>query len=45
VARERSGDRDVAHLAVFGMDLDQGLHVAFVFERPERLDEPLGCSS
>src|SRR5918997_230832 len=41
VAREGFRHRDVAHVAVFGVDHDQGLDVSVFLQLPERLDEPV----
>jgi hypothetical protein len=39
VAVERLRDRDVAYLAILGVDLDQQLDVFVLLELPQRRDE------
>jgi hypothetical protein len=45
VAVERLRDRDVAHLAVLGVDLDEGLDVLFLLQLPQRLYEAVSATS
>jgi hypothetical protein len=42
VTPEGLRDRDVAHLAVLGVDPDQALHVPVFLQLPQSLDEVVG---